>query len=61
MALEKVIMLKLCGRIINMQGNQSYYHNAGSRFASLQPSYGISSCEKSGNSTCIPPTEFNVQ
>lgn len=37
------------------------YHNAGSRLASLQPSYGISSWEKSGKSTWIPPIEFNVQ
>jgi len=38
----------------------SFAHNVGS-FLTSMPSYGISSCEKSGNSTWIPPMEFNVE
>lgn len=37
------------------------YHNAGSRFISLQPSYGISNWENNGKRTWIPPIEFKVQ
>lgn len=39
---------------------RSLAHNVGSFFTSM-PSYGISSWEKSGNKTCIPPMEFSVQ
>lgn len=37
------------------------HHSVGSRLMSPRPSWAISSCEKSGNSTWMPPIELRVQ
>jgi len=37
------------------------HHSVGSRLISPRPSWAMSSCEKSGNSTWMPPIELRVQ